>query len=99
MKSGGASPSPAASSSPRKATSISALNFSFTWNSEPGKIYGINWGFDLTTWDFDISDDIASQGTTTTYPALEEPAEPNPGATPDGPPKVIFFRVEEQPAP
>lgn len=76
-----------------------ADTFRFTWNSEPGKIYAINWGFDLTTWDFDISDDIASQGTTTTYPALEEPAEPNPGATPGGPPRVIFFRVEEQPAP
>ena len=76
-----------------------ADTFRFTWNSEPGKIYAINWGFDLTTWDFDISDDIASQGTTTTYPAVEEPAEPNPGATPGGPPRVIFFRVEEQPAP
>ena len=76
-----------------------ADTFRFTWDSEPGKVYGINWGFDLTTWDFDISDDIASQGTTTTYPALEEPAAPNPGATPDGPPRVIFFRVEEQPAP
>jgi hypothetical protein len=76
-----------------------ADTFRFTWNSEPGKIYAINWGFDLTTWDFDISDDIASQGTTTTYPALEEPAEPNPGATPSGPPRVIFFRVEEQSAP
>jgi hypothetical protein len=73
--------------------------FRFTWNSEPGKVYGIYWSFDLVNWDADVSDSIASQGTTTTYPIVEDPAEPNPGTTPDGPPRVIFFRVEEQPEP
>ena len=76
-----------------------ADTFRFTWNSEPGKNYGIYWSFNLTNWDADLSDSILSQGTTTTYPALEDPAEPNPGTTLDGPPRVIFFRVEEQPAP
>ena len=73
--------------------------FRFTWNSEPGKVYGIYWSFDLVNWDADVSDSIASQGTTTTYPIVEDPAEPNPGTTGDGPPQVIFFRVEESPAP
>ena len=76
-----------------------ADTFRFTWDSEPGKTYGIYWGFDLTNWDADLSDSILSQGTTTTYPAPEEPAAPNPGTTPGGPPRVIFFRVEERPEP
>ena len=76
-----------------------ANTFRFTWNSVPGKTYGLFWSFDLENWGADVSDSIPSQGTSTTYPPAEDPAEPNPGATAEGPPQVIFFRVEERPAP
>jgi hypothetical protein len=74
-----------------------ADTFRFTWNSEPGKTYGIYWSFDLMNWDADLSDSIASQGASTTFPAAGDPAAPNPGTTAAGPPQVIFFRVEERP--
>lgn len=62
-----------------------------TWNSEPGKNYSIFWSQDLNDWGRELVDDIASQGETTSYPALEEPAITSPIA-PNG---KIFLRIQE----
>jgi len=62
-----------------------------TWDSEPGKSYTIFWSSDLEDWGADLVDDVSSQGESTTFPAVGDPAEPNPAGNAD----VLFFRVQE----
>jgi hypothetical protein len=76
-----------------------ADTFRFSWNSEPGKVYGIFWSLDLINWDADLADNVFAEGTTTTYPPLFISAEPNPGTSQGTRPEAIFFRVEEIPLP
>lgn len=76
-----------------------ADTFRFTWDSEPGKVYGIYWSLDLINWDADLADNVFAEGTSTTYPPLFISAEPNPGTNLGIRPEAIFFRVEEIPLP
>ena len=56
-----------------------------TWTSVAGKNYGIHYNTDLAEWTADVSDGVASQGSSTTF------TFPNP--LPEAP--RIFFRVED----
>ena len=76
-----------------------ADTFRFTWNSEPGKVYGIYWSLDLINWDADVTDNVFAEGASTTYPPLFISAEPNPGTNLGTRPEAIFFRIEEIPLP
>jgi hypothetical protein len=63
--------------------------FTLTWNSLPGRFYGIYFSSDLTDWGADVNDSIESQGDSTTF-SFDHPL---PLA------KELFFRVEDQSGP
>jgi len=67
--------------------------FRFTWTSRETKSYSLFFSTSLTDFGSDIDDGIPSQGETTTFPPLDEPAlaNPSPGI------ERIFFRVEQNP--
>ncbi|MEN8681031.1 MAG: hypothetical protein ABF391_13380 [Akkermansiaceae bacterium] len=58
-----------------------------TWSSKNNQSYAVYFGYDLTTFDSDINDSIASEGETTSL-TFENP-DPNA--------KKLFFRVVENP--
>lgn len=64
-----------------------------TWRSKPGLTYTLLWSQGLDVIDADVTDDIASEGATTTY-RFENPTVDK--GNPSGRPRV-FFRVRENP--
>jgi len=61
--------------------------FTLTWTSRDNRVYALFWSPDLDDWGSDVTDDIPSDGDTTTFGPFPNPS---PGAT------EIFFRVVEQ---
>jgi len=69
-----------------------AGTYRLTWSSTPGATYALFWSPDLADWGSDVDDNIESQGDTTTFPALDNPAAPLPFGAPED---IIFFRVQD----
>ncbi len=63
--------------------------FTVTWNSLPGRFYGLFFSTDMTNWGADVNDSIESEGDSTSF-SFDHPV---PGAP------EIFFRVEDQSGP
>lgn len=74
---------------------VAGDNFRFTWNSQLGNTYTLNWSLDLINWDNDINDNIASDSQPTTFPPINQPGTANPLPGEDR----LFFRIEENPSP
>ena len=62
-------------------------NFTLEWNSKPNKTYALYYSLDLSDWEADIDDSIASEGETTSY-SFENPEGKEA--------RKIFFKVIAQ---
>ncbi|MED5470904.1 MAG: hypothetical protein VX577_04100, partial [Verrucomicrobiota bacterium] len=60
---------------------------SVSWNSNPGKIYALDFSFDIRNW-LELNDEIVSDGESTTYQETLSEALPENK-------KSVFFRVRE----